>query len=138
MEGGGTAHHLNGGERPGSVPQAPHCSVSVLPRTHDVTHQNPIAFDTTPEFQDSIALFSVAVPAGDARDFPPNPKGDTMRGAVADDFTGATDLAGNWRSCGLRTAVLLGAPDLARASGLKTYDAVVVARSPYRPQAGTA
>ncbi len=33
-----------------------------------------------------------------------------MRGAIADDFTGATDLAGNWRARGLRTAVVLGVP----------------------------
>lgn len=51
-----------------------------------------------------------------------------MRGAVADDFTGATDLAGNWRSRGLRTAVLLGAPTSAEATNLSDYDAVVVAR----------
>lgn len=33
------------------------------------------------------------------------------RGAVADDFTGATDLAGNWAARGLRTSVLLGVPE---------------------------
>ena len=38
------------------------------------------------------------------------------RGAVADDFTGATDLAGNWTARGLRTSVLLGLPDEATVS----------------------
>lgn len=50
-------------------------------------------------------------------------------GSVADDFTGATDLAGNWRSTGLRTAVLLGVPphefDI---SMLDEYEALVVAQ----------
>ncbi len=55
-------------------------------------------------------------------------KGDIMLGAVADDFTGATDLAGNWRSRGLRTAVLLGTPRAEEVAQLATYDAVVVAR----------
>ncbi|MFK5690978.1 3-oxo-tetronate kinase [Ornithinimicrobium sp. LYQ92] len=48
--------------------------------------------------------------------------------AIADDFTGATDLAGNWRARGLRTSVLLGAEhDPAELAGLKDDDAVVVA-----------
>lgn len=52
-----------------------------------------------------------------------------MRGSVADDFTGATDLAGNWRSRGLRTAVLLGVPDAdGPAVNKSDYDAVVVAQ----------
>lgn len=55
-----------------------------------------------------------------------------MRGAVADDFTGATDLAGNWRNRGLRTAVVLGVPreDSAGLSrqDLSHYDALVVAQ----------
>lgn len=51
-----------------------------------------------------------------------------MLGAIADDFTGATDLAGNWRSRGLRTAVLLSSPTAQLSDLLKTYDAVVVAR----------
>lgn len=48
------------------------------------------------------------------------------RGAVADDFTGATDLAGNWTARGLRTSVLLGLPDGSVAGDLAD-DAVVVA-----------
>lgn len=49
------------------------------------------------------------------------------RGAVADDFTGATDLAGNWTARGLRTSVLLGLPDEAAAAEVQEDDAVVVA-----------
>ncbi|WP_454778752.1 3-oxo-tetronate kinase [Georgenia muralis] len=49
------------------------------------------------------------------------------RGAVADDFTGATDLAGNWAARGLRTSVLLGLPDQATDTKLVDDDAVVVA-----------
>lgn len=49
------------------------------------------------------------------------------RGAIADDFTGATDLAGNWRARGLRTAVLLGVPQGDNATDLEDYDALVVA-----------
>lgn len=48
-------------------------------------------------------------------------------GAVADDFTGATDLAGNWTSRGLRTSVLLGAPQESDAADLTEDEAVVVA-----------
>lgn len=52
-----------------------------------------------------------------------------MRGAVADDFTGATDLAGNWRSKGLRTTVLLDVPDTDGPTvDPRMYDAVVVAQ----------
>lgn len=47
-------------------------------------------------------------------------------GAVADDFTGATDLAGNWAARGLRTSVLLGVPEEGSAHGTDD-DAVVVA-----------
>ncbi|MFC4553905.1 3-oxo-tetronate kinase [Georgenia faecalis] len=50
-----------------------------------------------------------------------------MRGAIADDFTGATDLAGNWRARGLRTAVALGVPTAEDLAGLAGHDAVVVA-----------
>lgn len=50
-----------------------------------------------------------------------------MRGAIADDFTGATDLAGNWRARGLRTAVVLGVPGPEDLPGLADHDAVVVA-----------
>lgn len=50
-----------------------------------------------------------------------------MYGAVADDFTGATDLAGNWRSRGLRTAVALGVPDSASPLDTDGFDAIVVA-----------
>lgn len=49
------------------------------------------------------------------------------RGAVADDFTGATDLAGNWTARGLRTSVLLGMPEGTSAEELTGDDAVVVA-----------
>ncbi|WP_109472026.1 3-oxo-tetronate kinase [Ornithinimicrobium cavernae] len=49
------------------------------------------------------------------------------RGAVADDFTGATDLAGNWTARGLRTSVLLGLPHEQDAAELAEDDAVVVA-----------
>lgn len=51
----------------------------------------------------------------------------TMRGAVADDFTGATDLAGNWTARGLRTSVLLGQPDEVPDPDRGDDDAVVVA-----------
>lgn len=50
-----------------------------------------------------------------------------MLGAVADDFTGATDLAGNWRKRGRRTAVALGVPSQRIAKKIGEYDAVVVA-----------
>lgn len=50
-----------------------------------------------------------------------------MHGAVADDFTGATDLAGNWRSRGLRTAVTLGVPANDSSIDVTEYDAIVVA-----------
>lgn len=50
-----------------------------------------------------------------------------MRGAIADDFTGATDLAGNWRARGLKTAVVLGVPGPDELAGLADHDAVVVA-----------
>lgn len=51
-----------------------------------------------------------------------------MLGSVADDFTGATDLAGNWRSRGLKTAVLLGIPPESFTADLENYDALVVAQ----------
>lgn len=47
-------------------------------------------------------------------------------GSIADDFTGATDLAGNWTARGLWTSVLLGVPD-GDAAELADDDAVVVA-----------
>lgn len=50
----------------------------------------------------------------------------TRRGAVADDFTGATDLAGNWAARGLRTSVLLGVPEGEDELGTDD-DAIVVA-----------
>lgn len=52
-----------------------------------------------------------------------------MYGAVADDFTGATDLAGNWRSRGLRTTVLLGVPGAGEpTASAAEHDAVVLAQ----------
>lgn len=48
-------------------------------------------------------------------------------GAIADDFTGATDLAGNWRSRGLRVGVLIGLPDAAATEAALDLDAVVIA-----------
>lgn len=48
-------------------------------------------------------------------------------GAVADDFTGATDLAGNWASRGLSTSVLLGVPENGSDLDGADDDAVVVA-----------
>lgn len=48
-------------------------------------------------------------------------------GAIADDFTGATDLAGNWTARGLRTSVLLGLPPAGTEPELTEEDAVVVA-----------
>ncbi|GAB2935540.1 3-oxo-tetronate kinase [Streptomyces mayteni] len=48
-------------------------------------------------------------------------------GAVADDFTGATDLAASWVARGLRTAVTLGIPTPAELPALADMDAVVVA-----------
>jgi len=48
-------------------------------------------------------------------------------GAIADDFTGATDLAGNWRARGLRTSVLLGTQHPDYPDVLRDDDAVVVA-----------
>ncbi|GAB3297546.1 3-oxo-tetronate kinase [Pseudoclavibacter terrae] len=50
-----------------------------------------------------------------------------MLGAIADDFTGATDLAGNWRSRGLSTAVVLGVPEADGLDALRAHDAVVIA-----------
>lgn len=50
-----------------------------------------------------------------------------MFGAVADDFTGATDLAGNWRSRGLKTAVYRGVPSPDDYEKLREYDAIVLA-----------
>lgn len=49
------------------------------------------------------------------------------RGAIADDFTGATDLAGNWQVTGLRTSVILGVPTSEDAEDLDNVDAVVIA-----------
>lgn len=46
-------------------------------------------------------------------------------GGVADDFTGATDLATNWRARGLRVAVLLGSEH--SAADLSGADAAVIA-----------
>ncbi|HIT75601.1 MAG TPA: four-carbon acid sugar kinase family protein [Candidatus Avipropionibacterium avicola] len=46
---------------------------------------------------------------------------------MADDFTGATDLAGNWQVRGLRTSVLLGVPEAGDAQDLDDVDAVVIA-----------
>ncbi|WP_054952694.1 3-oxo-tetronate kinase [Flaviflexus massiliensis] len=51
-----------------------------------------------------------------------------MRGAIADDFTGATDLAGNWRARGLHTAVYLGIPGTSEYESLKEFDALVLAQ----------
>lgn len=48
-------------------------------------------------------------------------------GAIADDFTGATDLAGNWRSRGLTVGVLIGLPDDAAIDAARDLDAVVIA-----------
>ncbi|NJQ05743.1 3-oxo-tetronate kinase [Streptomyces lonarensis] len=48
-------------------------------------------------------------------------------GGVADDFTGATDLATNWVARGLRTSVTLGVPTDEQLDGLREMDAVVVA-----------
>ncbi|WP_245241057.1 four-carbon acid sugar kinase family protein, partial [Streptomyces spiramenti] len=48
-------------------------------------------------------------------------------GGVADDFTGATDLATNWVARGLRTSVTLGVPTDEQLDGLRGMDAVVVA-----------
>lgn len=49
------------------------------------------------------------------------------RGAIADDFTGATDLAGNWQSRGLRTSVLIGIPDGSDLEAFEDDDAIVIA-----------
>lgn len=48
-------------------------------------------------------------------------------GGIADDFTGATDLATNWVARGLRTSVTLGVPDREQLAGLSNMDAVVIA-----------
>nr|WP_103528607.1 3-oxo-tetronate kinase [Streptomyces sp. SM12] len=48
-------------------------------------------------------------------------------GGVADDFTGATDLATNWVARGLRTSVTLGVPTDEQLEELRDMDAVVVA-----------
>ncbi|ONK13983.1 3-oxo-tetronate kinase [Streptomyces sp. MP131-18] len=48
-------------------------------------------------------------------------------GGVADDFTGATDLAANWVARGLRTSVSLGVPEADQLPRLAAMDAVVVA-----------
>ncbi|MGD8202111.1 3-oxo-tetronate kinase [Ornithinimicrobium sp. W1679] len=52
---------------------------------------------------------------------------EPIRGAVADDFTGATDLAGNWAAQGLRTSVLLGVPPADEKFDPADDEAVVVA-----------
>lgn len=49
-------------------------------------------------------------------------------GAIADDFTGATDLAGNWHSRGLRTCVVLDVPKEYDPGDFNEYDAIVVAQ----------
>ncbi|RDG37438.1 four-carbon acid sugar kinase family protein [Streptomyces corynorhini] len=46
---------------------------------------------------------------------------------MADDFTGATDLATNWVARGVRTSVTLGVPTERELAGLADMDAVVVA-----------
>jgi len=46
-------------------------------------------------------------------------------GAVADDYTGASDLANTWNKAGLRTVQTIGVPD--RGIDLRAVDAVVVA-----------
>ncbi|MEV7422158.1 3-oxo-tetronate kinase [Streptomyces sp. NPDC091212] len=48
-------------------------------------------------------------------------------GGIADDFTGATDLATNWVARGVRTSVTLGVPTEEELAGLADMDAVVVA-----------
>lgn len=50
-----------------------------------------------------------------------------MRAAIADDYTGATDLAGNWRARGLKTSVVFGVPTDEVVEKMSAYDAVVVA-----------
>ncbi|MGW8847029.1 3-oxo-tetronate kinase [Streptomyces xiamenensis] len=55
--------------------------------------------------------------------------GQVRWGGVADDFTGATDLATNWVARGLRTSVTLGVPSDEQLADLRLagMDAVVVA-----------
>ncbi|MGW4034673.1 3-oxo-tetronate kinase [Streptomyces sp. NPDC004778] len=48
-------------------------------------------------------------------------------GGIADDFTGATDLATNWVARGLRAAVTLGVPTEEELAELADLDAVVIA-----------
>ncbi|MFF5563065.1 3-oxo-tetronate kinase [Streptomyces sp. NPDC012623] len=48
-------------------------------------------------------------------------------GGIADDFTGATDLATNWVARGVRTSVTLGVPTEDELAELADMDAVVVA-----------
>lgn len=48
-------------------------------------------------------------------------------GGIADDFTGATDLAAAWTTRGLRTSVTLGVPAEGELEALSGADAVVVA-----------
>src|SRR5258708_7021382 len=51
-----------------------------------------------------------------------------LLGCIADDFTGATDLAGTLVAAGLRTVQWLGVPDgVAAAPGTDAPDAVVIA-----------
>lgn len=50
-----------------------------------------------------------------------------MRAAIADDFTGATDLAGNYVLRGLRSIVVLGVPDDELLASLPEHDVVVIA-----------
>ncbi|MCK1795154.1 four-carbon acid sugar kinase family protein [Streptomyces sp. XM4193] len=59
-------------------------------------------------------------------------------GGIADDFTGATDLAGNWVARGLRTVVTLGVPDASDRAALADVDAVVVALKSRTAPADTA
>jgi uncharacterized protein YgbK (DUF1537 family) len=59
-----------------------------------------------------------------------------LLGCIADDFTGATDLANTLTRHGMRTVVLLGVPDAARA--VEDADAVVVALKSRSTAAGAA
>ncbi|MFJ8886754.1 four-carbon acid sugar kinase family protein [Streptomyces sp. NPDC102402] len=58
----------------------------------------------------------------------------TALGCIADDFTGATDLAGNLLASGRRTVVTIGVPD----GPLPDADAVVVALNTRTVPAGDA
>ncbi len=50
-----------------------------------------------------------------------------LLGCIADDFTGATDLANNLVRAGMRVTQMIGVPDASSAVSVTDVDAMVVA-----------